>query len=135
MFELKTYNNDSGSDGTSPASKPSGPKSLQKIKTKAFGLEPEDQQAKPEIIDEEYSFVFLYQLKVGDSNLWNKALIIEDLKTKKATGVAEKLHYDLVTYFRNNHDQVKIDKNATVMMCYVEIQKDEDKIQADNEGS
>jgi hypothetical protein len=42
MFELKTYNNDSGSDGTPPASKPSGPKSLQKIKTKAFGLEPED---------------------------------------------------------------------------------------------
>jgi hypothetical protein len=41
MFELKTYNNDSGSDGT-PASKPSGPKFLQKIKTKAFGLEPED---------------------------------------------------------------------------------------------
>jgi len=33
----------------------------------------------------------------------------------------------LVTYFRNNHDQVKIDKNATVMMCYVEIQKDNNK--------
>jgi hypothetical protein len=33
---------------------------------------------------------------------------------------------DLVTYFRNNHDQVKIDKNATVMMCYVEIKKDEE---------
>jgi hypothetical protein len=42
MFELKTYNNDSGSDGTPPASKPSGPKFLQKMKTKAFGLEPED---------------------------------------------------------------------------------------------
>jgi hypothetical protein len=28
MFELKTYNNDSGSDGTPPASKPSGPKFL-----------------------------------------------------------------------------------------------------------
>ena len=112
MFELKTYNNDSGSDGAPPASKPSGPKFLQKIKTKAFGLEPEDQQAKPEIIDEEYSFVFLYQLKVGDSKLW------QDLKRDKI---------DLVTYFRNNHDQVKIDKNATVMMCYVEIKKDEEE--------
>ena len=165
MFELKTYNNDSGSDGTPPASKPSGPKFLQKMKTKAFGLEPEDQQAKREIIDEEYSFVFLYQLKVGDSNLWrdlnNKRKQIEDderetLKAKadaiekagntdgavKAAGAKHKNEalpprkkIDLVTYFRNNHDQVKIDKNATVMMCYVEINVEEKENEKKNKAS
>lgn len=37
-----------------------------------------------------------------------------------------------MTYFRNNHDQVKIDKNATVMMCYVEIKKDNNQKRKSN---
>ena len=54
--------------------------------------------------EEQYSFVLLYELNVGESNLWLKS--IEEKQ-------------DLVSYFRTNQDQVKIDKDGNCSMCYV----------------
>jgi len=55
-------------------------------------------------IDEEYSFVLLYELNVGESKLWMSSILEKE---------------DLVSYYRNNHDQVKIDSKGNVSMCYV----------------
>lgn len=108
MFELKIYNKGSGFH-----EKKKDKGLFSSFKTP----DPIVEQIEPENeMNEDYSFVLLYELNVGESKLW-----LESINEKE----------DLVSYFKNNNDQVKIDKNGNVSMCYVTTTKvdayDQDK--------